>query len=136
MTKRSRNSIDPDIEAQRARLERLRGLLLAARQQVLRRVGEAEDQIVMLSESAQENHMVHVLTQLGERDRQALAVIGHALARIATGAFGMCVRCGEPIPDARLLVLPTTTTCVECAAADARRPVYEEAPIEELLTDG
>ena len=104
--------------------------------------GDAHDQISVLSESipheqqeeAQENHIVHVLTQLGERDRHTLAAITSALARIAIGAYGVCTHCGEPIPDARLMVLPTTTTCVECAEAHTRRPLYE-APVEDLMVD-
>lgn len=41
--------------------------------------------------------------------------VEHALTRIDAGSYGICERCGEPIPVARLEVLPYTTFCVECS---------------------
>jgi DnaK suppressor protein len=42
------------------------------------------------------------------------AVAG-ALARLASGAYGVCSRCGEPIPYGRLLVMPEATHCLSCS---------------------
>lgn len=58
------------------------------------------------------------LDALDERGRQELAAIESALARIAAGDFGRCVRCDEPIPPARIQAQPTAATCVACARAD------------------
>ena len=30
--------------------------------------------------------------------------------------FGICVRCGDAIPQGRMLLLPHTTRCVQCAS--------------------
>jgi DnaK suppressor protein len=49
------------------------------------------------------------------RRRQEIAAIDAALARIAAGEFGDCVRCGEPIAPARLAIDPTTPFCMRCA---------------------
>ena len=38
-----------------------------------------------------------------------------ALQRLGGGEFGYCLRCGEAIPEARLSLTPTATTCVACA---------------------
>ena len=38
-----------------------------------------------------------------------------ALARIDDPDFGLCRECEEPIPSARLMVLPETDLCVRCA---------------------
>lgn len=38
-----------------------------------------------------------------------------ALAKIDNPDFGLCRKCGEPIPPARLMVLPETDLCVQCA---------------------
>ena len=38
-----------------------------------------------------------------------------ALARIEDGTYGACVRCGEPIAEARLDALPWTPLCRNCA---------------------
>ncbi|WP_147916785.1 TraR/DksA family transcriptional regulator [Ruania zhangjianzhongii] len=44
-----------------------------------------------------------------------LAELELALARIAEGSYGRCERCGEPIPQDRLLARPAARTCVPCA---------------------
>jgi len=38
-----------------------------------------------------------------------------AKASISDKAFGVCVRCGEPIPMGRLLLRPQSRSCVKCA---------------------
>jgi len=42
-------------------------------------------------------------------------VVASALARLASGAYGACSRCGEPIPYGRLLVMPEATHCLGCS---------------------
>ncbi|HEY0847571.1 MAG TPA: TraR/DksA C4-type zinc finger protein [Noviherbaspirillum sp.] len=43
--------------------------------------------------------------------------IDGALARIKAGNYGVCMDCGEAIPNGRLAVLPTAQCCVRCQAA-------------------
>jgi DnaK suppressor protein len=38
-----------------------------------------------------------------------------ALARLDSNDYGVCERCGRPIPEGRLEVLPWAVRCVECA---------------------
>jgi DnaK suppressor protein len=38
-----------------------------------------------------------------------------ALRRIDDGTYGVCVRCGEPIGEARLKARPIAETCINCA---------------------
>ncbi len=45
-----------------------------------------------------------------------VADIEHALARLASGTFGLCRKCGGTIPEERLIAFPTSGMCVECAA--------------------
>ena len=47
--------------------------------------------------------------------RETLAALDVAAARVAAGTYGVCERCGGPIPAERLEARPTTTTCVGCA---------------------
>lgn len=42
------------------------------------------------------------------------ARIRAALARIADGSYGVCVKCGCSIPAARMAAVPTATSCVNC----------------------
>ncbi len=42
--------------------------------------------------------------------------VEQALRRVEAGTYGFCESCGEPIPEARLEVLPYASTCVTCAS--------------------
>ena len=43
-----------------------------------------------------------------------------ALARIASGSYGLCLRCGEPIGFGRLEARPEAELCIVCARAAER----------------
>jgi len=45
---------------------------------------------------------------------KGLELVDAALDRLAAGTFGACLRCGQPIPDERLEVLPWAAFCVRC----------------------
>jgi DnaK suppressor protein len=47
--------------------------------------------------------------------------IERALEKIAEGSYGVCDRCGSPIPEKRLEAAPESVLCVACASAAARR---------------
>lgn len=47
--------------------------------------------------------------------RKEIVAIRNALGRIDNGTYGICVKCGGKISKERLKVLPTATTCMECA---------------------
>ena len=55
------------------------------------------------------------LTALLAAGRRRIAELDDALRRSASGAYGTCERCGEPIPVDRLAARPFATTCVGCA---------------------
>src|ERR671938_2168432 len=55
--------------------------------------------------------------RLSERESQLIADIDQALLRIDEGSYGVCARCGEPIPEARLEAMPTARYDAACQAA-------------------
>lgn len=57
-----------------------------------------------------------VLESIGLSAQAETRMIDAALARLEAGSYGLCVRCGEEIGDARLDVLPFTPLCRSCAA--------------------
>jgi DnaK suppressor protein len=59
------------------------------------------------------------LDSLVVRARAQVAELDAAARRLAEGRYGRCETCDEPIPPARLAVLPAARSCVECAG---RRP--------------
>ncbi|MGH8926706.1 MAG: TraR/DksA family transcriptional regulator, partial [Acidimicrobiia bacterium] len=52
---------------------------------------------------------------LGQNTVDLLRKVNRALDRIAAKSYGICESCGQPIPVARLEVLPYATECVSCA---------------------
>lgn len=46
----------------------------------------------------------------------SIADIDRALVKVEAGTYGVCDSCGDPIPEARLEVLPATALCVSCAS--------------------
>ena len=49
------------------------------------------------------------------RDAQTMKKIDEALERIEQGTFGICEECSLQIPEKRLLAMPYSMTCVDCA---------------------
>jgi len=50
------------------------------------------------------------------QNRERLTRLEKALMRVSEERFGVCVSCGNPIPPERLLLLPESTQCVQCAS--------------------
>ena len=61
------------------------------------------------------------LEALGAQEVRRLNLIQSALARIQTGHYGACMRCGAKLPDERLDALPYALFCVPCQSAEERR---------------
>ena len=66
--------------------------------------------------------------RLGERESQAVADIDQALLRIDEGSYGVCARCGEPIPEARLEAMPTARYDAACQTAIEAAQGLDDAP--------
>ncbi|MDX6325715.1 MAG: DnaK suppressor protein [Nocardioidaceae bacterium] len=106
----------------------VRARLLASRAAVVRRLAALRsdfDGIVEASadSNADDEHDPEGSTIAFERSQVAalakqaelqLAETEAALARLDTGTYGVCARCGGPIAAARLDARPTARTCVSC----------------------
>jgi RNA polymerase-binding transcription factor DksA len=90
---------------------------LAELRRRLSRIGHDLEQPVSanFSEQAGERETDEVLEDLGEAGVQEVRMIGAALQRIENDEYGICVRCGEPIAEERLDILPHTPLCRNCA---------------------
>lgn len=62
-----------------------------------------------------------LLDSLGAQDSQRLRLIDSALDRIRMNKYGICVKCGKEIPEARLRAIPYASMCVNCASEEERR---------------
>lgn len=66
-------------------------------------------------ELATERESDEVLETMGLQGQAEINAIEAALARMDTGEYGYCVRCGEEIAEERLDLVPYTPFCRECA---------------------
>lgn len=48
--------------------------------------------------------------------REALDEVEHAIAKLDTGDYGRCEKCGEQIAPARLEAMPAARLCINCAS--------------------
>lgn len=111
-----------------------RALLTQQRDATLRRLAGLQREFAALAGAAAVNsddeHDPEGATIAFERQHLAalvsqaegrLEAIDAALARLEAGTYGVCSRCGQPIPAARLAARPTATTCTACAGGRTRR---------------
>ena len=50
---------------------------------------------------------------IGSNEQHLLAEVHAALERLKQGTYGMCIVCGQPIPEKRLEALPWAARCVK-----------------------
>jgi RNA polymerase-binding transcription factor len=59
-----------------------------------------------------------------DRESKLLKSVEEALTRIESGAFGICLRCEEEIPEKRLKAVPWASHCLGCQEKlDHRRAI-------------
>ncbi|MBQ9238819.1 MAG: TraR/DksA family transcriptional regulator [Treponema sp.] len=79
--------------------------------------GEAGDIVDIASDAVDRA----LLDTLSAQDSARLEAIDNALDRIREGTYGICVKCGTEIPQARLKALPYAVMCVSCTEEEERR---------------
>ncbi|QWF24707.1 TraR/DksA family transcriptional regulator [Nocardioides sp. LMS-CY] len=79
--------------------------------------GAGQDQADVGASTFERDHELAVLSS--ERDK--LAQIDRALARIDDGTYGVCESCGNPIGKMRLMAFPRATLCMTCKQREERR---------------
>ena len=79
--------------------------------------GAGHDQADMGATSFERDHELIVVNN----EREKLAQIDRALARIADGTYGICESCGNPIGKMRVMAFPRATLCMTCKQREERR---------------
>ena len=46
---------------------------------------------------------------------EKLRNLERVLSKVGSKEFGICIKCGKPIPEARILYRPESLNCVNCA---------------------
>jgi RNA polymerase-binding transcription factor DksA len=117
---RQGNAMDNGTPTQ---LSALRGLLTSRLQELqaeLRAAELARDDVETSTEvsdrkdDASRSMVASISDAEAGRHRVEMAEIEHALQRLDAGSYGNCIDCDEPIPLARLRVLPAALRCASC----------------------
>jgi DnaK suppressor protein len=115
-----------DRNALRATLESMRAKLLRACDRDLETGTHPEEEnYADPSDAATRGTEELDLLSMADHDRERLAAIDHALARMADGTYGKSERSGRPIPLARLRAAPWATL-----TADEEQDVEAESAPE------
>ncbi|WP_448565801.1 TraR/DksA family transcriptional regulator [Thalassotalea ganghwensis] len=67
------------------------------------------------SEQTTERENDEVLDEIHHEAKVELKLVSDALQRIEQGNYGICCQCQETISKERLMALPYTDTCINCA---------------------
>ncbi|ARC57140.1 General stress protein 16O [Frondihabitans sp. 762G35] len=118
----ARSSVTPEAERTGRRLDAIRDDALALAERLsddIRAVSEAREASNVDDEHDPEGSTIaYERSQLEAIRRSALeraADAYEARRRLADGRYGICVRCGRPVPAARLEARPTASVCLDCA---------------------
>lgn len=109
-------------------IQEIRSVLLARWKRLgLNQAREAEMNHDLNMAHAEVIDIAQSLEQLGRdtslqaaEHRESMA-IERALAKMATGNFGICEDCAEEIPSKRLLVLPEARLCAHCQTYEEKQ---------------
>lgn len=75
---------------------------------------ESTEPVADLTDDATRAYTNQLMTNLGEQGWEKLKQVDEALEKIGNGTYGICSTCDEPIPEARLDVVPFAKFCVAC----------------------
>jgi DnaK suppressor protein len=111
--------------------ESYRGMLLEKREDVMATLGVKFDTLARMGRVAEEDqaqitHDEFVSLHLNSIDYSQLRLIEEALDRLATGDYGICPACEEPIAPKRLRAVPWARYCIRC-----QESAFEEADGDE-----
>lgn len=81
----------------------------------------APDQVGDAADRAATDLNTDFVVTMAEVDAEELIATNEALERLASGEFGLCETCGQPIKFARLKVLPLARLCLRCKRTEEGR---------------
>lgn len=107
--------------------------LIDAKQEILNRYKDAQKMLSVHADDRGGDEADQTVRILAEKEalltqkrlREALLEIESALARISSGAYGICEETDEPIESERLLVIPWTRLSIE-GAETREAPNYQK----------
>lgn len=100
----------------KSKLQEIRSQLLGGIEKTIKTSQDEEfTQLVPdTADDASRSFSRQMLLNLGEQDRERLIQVEDALYQMENGGYGTCKLCEDPIPEARLKVVPFAQHCVAC----------------------
>jgi DnaK suppressor protein len=83
-----------------------------------------------ISDGATQAYSRQLMSDLGEQEWQKLKQVEDALGKIKSGQYGTCNRCEEPIPEARLEIVPFAQYCVQCLSEIEKEKELEDSRLD------
>jgi DnaK suppressor protein len=104
----------PDVENYKRGLEAKRAELAAGHRNIesiaVERVADSMDEVILANER-------HLALCALTRESLVYRQVSAAIERLASGTFGSCLQCDEPISERRLQALPWAALCLRCQEA-------------------
>ena len=79
-----------------------------------------------ISDEAARDSNNELMLNIGEQGWKKLKLVDGALVKIRLGEYGICQQCGEPIPEARLKIIPFAEYCVKCLESIEKGNILEQ----------
>ncbi|HAX45683.1 MAG: TraR/DksA family transcriptional regulator [Nitrospinaceae bacterium] len=99
----------------RAKLEEIRSALVGdVKNNIKSKADKPNEQVADLADDAAQSYDRQLMMEIGEQEWKKLRLVEEALGKMSQGQYGICTECEEPIPEARLTVIPFTEHCVDC----------------------
>ena len=112
-----------DLKVIRQMLEERRSALAATQRGMSTELDalKAADRDPEYEETAQVAQAEYTLTTIHDSHQRELEMVDAALNRVDQGNYGVCVDCELEIPVERLMAVPYSLRCSDCAAARESR---------------
>ena len=122
--KQIRARLEKDLKQLNSRLEAMRADRLSEDRLEGNHLGKVEE------EAAESADLENLLAQ-EDRLMDEISDIESAIGKFATGAYGLCEKCGREIAAARLEAIPTARFCIKDAQ---KRGVYNPLASKRLVS--
>ncbi len=112
-------------------VEKMKKLLLESKEDIVRSLISESREFEAIVEDMDPKDLADVaaddidkktLEALNANEVKRLKLIESALSRIKNGRYGLCMRCGKKIPQARLEAIPYALMCIDCKSSEERSP--------------
>ena len=69
------------------------------------------------ADDAAQSYNRQLMMEFGEQEWKKLRLVEEAIKKMDDGQYGICSECEDPIPEARLKVIPFAAYCIDCLEA-------------------